>query len=181
MQSYRYQPKLAPALLALPLLGLLSLFAIRDGLTGTRAMTINHIIHLTPDQAAVTMLLLGAALGAFVIVCGTACVLAWTKQRHIRLGASAMSMPGPLFRPDVAIRYADIRHMALRGNRRDLRLEIRHVQGVANIMASLLPHPADIKSIAKTLADRAAIRRPGQGMHERTDAAKPVFGRRASA
>lgn len=181
MQSYRYQPKLAPVLLALPLLGLLSLFAIRDGLTGTRAMTINHIIQLTPGQAAMLMLTLGLAVAAFVVACGVVCVMAWVRPRHVRLGSSEMSLPGPLFRRDLEIRYADISHVAMRGNQRDRRLEIRHADGVADIMASLLPRPSDLKAIAQTLADRAAVMRRARGTQERSDPLKPVFGRRSPA
>ncbi|MBC7796864.1 MAG: hypothetical protein H7Z37_08330 [Pyrinomonadaceae bacterium] len=153
-REYEYKPKLWVLFLAGGFFALgipISIYAASEN----RGLIINGIITLSPYQAGIFWLIIGAACAVFVLLAVLTVATRFVFKQRIALSSTALIMPKSRFSGvEKLIEYKDINSLSVSTIQGQTFLYVLHSSGKDTIAASMMPSRATFDDLCEALAKK---------------------------
>ncbi len=153
MQTYDYRPNAGKMALGIVFFAACAVYGFVDASGDHRAMLIDGLIYLAPDQATVFRWALAFASVGLAAGGVLGLVQALMGDLRLHVGDEAVEMPKSLFRPGtVTIAYRDIVSLSVTAVRRQRFLRLKTAKGRFNIVEARLTRET-FETVVRTIAE----------------------------
>lgn len=158
VKIYPYKPKIWLGPVTIIFFGWCAHFHLQRAKSNRRGLIINHLIEISPQDAASLYWVLFYVSLLFVLAGVAVLIFSVTNKRCVALNSTGLVAPkGGLLSSYVEIPYGEIRYVGTQKSRSELLLVVTHTAGELSLLKSLFPSETAFEELCSILRHRTRV------------------------